>query len=67
MQNKMKRIKKTYINKSKLTSTKKYNQAFNRLFSTINILNKLIPNFYQNQITNLLEKDIKKIEILNKK
>ena len=67
MQNKMKRIKKTYINKSKLTSTKKYNQSFNRLFSTINILNKIIPNFYQNQITNLLKKDIKKIEILNKK
>ncbi len=67
MQNKMKRIKKTYINKSKLTSTKKYNKTFNRLFSTINILNKIIPNFYQNQITKLLEKDIKKIEILKKK
>ena len=67
MQNKMKRIKKTYINKSKLTSTKKYNKNFSRLFSTINILNKIIPNFYQNQITNLLKKDIKIIKILNKK
>ncbi|MEE8565985.1 MAG: NAD(P)/FAD-dependent oxidoreductase [Candidatus Thermoplasmatota archaeon] len=66
MKNKMNRIRKTYKNKCKLTSSRKYDKAFNRLFSTINILNKIIPNFYQRQITKMLEKDIKKIELLNK-
>jgi len=66
MENKMNRIRKTYKNKCKLTSTSKYDKAFNRVFSTINILNKIIPNFYQRQITKMLGKDIKKIELLNK-
>ena len=63
MKNKMNMIRKTYKNKCKLTTTKKYNKTFNRLFSTINILNKIIPNFYQGQISKMLEKDIRKVEL----
>ena len=63
MKNKMNIIRKTYKNKCKLTTTKKYNKTFNRLFSTINILNKIIPNFYQGQISKMLEKDIRKVEL----
>jgi digeranylgeranylglycerophospholipid reductase len=64
MTQKMNKIKKTYTNKCKLTTTKKYDKAFNRIFTTVNILNKLIPNFYQNYITKLLNKDIKKVKQL---
>ena len=67
MTQKIKKINKTYKNKSKLTTTKQYNKAFNRLFTSINIINKVIPNFYQNQITKLLYKDINKVEQLRHK
>ena len=67
MTQKINKIKKTYKNKSKLTTAKQYDKAFNKIFTSINILNKLIPNFYQNQITKLLYKDIKKVERLRNK
>ncbi len=63
MKSKMNRITRTYKNKCKLTTTKKYDKAFQRVFSTINILNKIIPNFYQGQIARILLKDIKKVEL----
>ena len=66
MKNKTNRIRRTYKNKSKLTTSKKYNKAFNRLFYTINIFGKIIPNFYQNQITRMLKKDVKRIEFIKK-
>jgi len=64
MQNKINKIKKTYKNKSKLTNSSKYNKTFNRFFQTIVTINKIYPNFYQNRVTKLLEKDVKKIEFL---
>jgi digeranylgeranylglycerophospholipid reductase len=63
MSSKMRRIKKTYMNKSKLDTTNKYEKAFNRLFTTIDMLNKIIPNFYQNRITKFLNKDVKKVDL----
>jgi digeranylgeranylglycerophospholipid reductase len=67
MKNKTNRIRRTYKNKSKLTTTKKFNKAFNKLFYTINLFNRIIPNFYQNQITRMLKKDVKRVEYLKKK
>jgi digeranylgeranylglycerophospholipid reductase len=66
MKNKTNRIRRTYRKKSRLTTSKKYNQSFNRLFYSINILNSINPYFYQNQITRMLKKDVKRIEYLKK-
>ena len=62
MQNRINKINRTYKKKCKINTINKYHKTINRLFSTVNIINKIIPNFYQGKIAKMLEKDIKKVD-----
>ena len=62
MQNRINKINRTYKKKCKFNTINKYHKTINRLFLTVNILNKIIPNFYQGKIAKMLDKDIKKVD-----
>ena len=65
-QNEMKkilyRLTKTYKNKIKLTTDKKFISAYKKSFSMLNFANSLLPGFFQNYVAKTLLKDLNILE-----
>jgi len=57
MQNKIKRLTRTYYNKSKLTTDQKYISAYKKAWTMLSIINKISPNFFQGYVAKILRKD----------
>jgi digeranylgeranylglycerophospholipid reductase len=66
MKNKVKRLKKAYYQKNRLTTEEKYIKAYRRGYSLIYSLNKLFPNLLQNQLVKIVKKDKKILEYIRK-
>lgn len=56
------RLTKTYKNKTKLTTDKKFLSAYKKAFSTLNVANSLLPGFFQNYVAKTLLKDLDILE-----
>jgi len=67
MSNKVKRLKKAYYKKNKLTTEEKFVKSYRRAFSLIYSLNKLFPNLLQNQLIKIVKKDKKIIDTIREK
>lgn len=57
MQNKISSLTRTYNNKSKLTTDKKYVSAYKKAWLMLFIINKIFPNFFQGYVAKYLRKD----------
>jgi digeranylgeranylglycerophospholipid reductase len=67
MSNKVKRLKKAYYKKNRLTTEEKFVKSYRRAFSLIYSLNKLFPNLLQNQLMKIIKKDKKIIDTIREK
>jgi len=66
MKNKVKRLKKAYYHKNRLTTEKKYVKSYRRVFSLLNSLNRLFPNILQNQYIKIVKNDKKILDSIKK-
>jgi digeranylgeranylglycerophospholipid reductase len=57
MINKISILTRTYYNKSKLITDKKYISAYKKAWSMLSIANKIFPNFFQGYVAKVLRKD----------
>jgi len=63
MNEKIKRLNKTYENKIKLNNDEKYIKGYKKAFKKLELANKIAPNLFQGYVSKLLRKDE---EIINK-
>ena len=66
MKNKVKTLKKAYYQKNSLTSEEKYIKSYRKVFSLLNLLNKIFPNILQNQFIKIVKKDKKILDSIRK-
>jgi digeranylgeranylglycerophospholipid reductase len=66
MKDKVKRLKKAYYRKSRLTTEEKYTKSYRRAFSLLYSLNKIFPNILQNQFAKIVKKDKQILNSLRK-
>jgi len=66
MKKKVKRLRRAYHRKNKLTTEEKYIKAYRRAFSLIHSLNKLFPNLLQNQLIKIVKNDKKILNSIQK-
>lgn len=64
MKDKVKRLKKAYYQKNKLTKEKKFINSYRRMFSLLYSLNKIFPNILQNQYIKIIKNDKKILDSL---
>ena len=57
MHSKISTLKKVYMRKTELTTEKKFIRAYQRVFTILFLLNKLVPNLLENRIVKTIEKD----------
>ena len=63
MTEKTQRIKNTYTRNKKLNTSEKFLKGYRKVFSLLNIVNKIFPNFFQGSIAKILKKDEKTIQL----
>ena len=66
MKNKVKRLKKAYYQKNRLTNEEKYTKSYRRAFSLLYSLNKIFPNILQNQYAKIVKNDKKILDSIRK-
>jgi len=58
----IRRLEKTYRNKTKLRNDEEFVSAYKKAFSKLNIANKILPGFFQNYVAKRLQNDINLLE-----
>jgi digeranylgeranylglycerophospholipid reductase len=62
MKKKLKKLRKIYKNKQKLTTDKKFLKTYRRAFQLLSILNRIGPGFFQNYVGRRIKKDYQIVE-----
>lgn len=57
MRSKILTLKKVYMRKTKLTTEKKFIHAYQRVFTMLSLINKLVPTFLENSVVKTIERD----------
>jgi len=57
MHSKILELKKMYIRKTKLTTEKKFINAYKRFFTIMFLIDKLVPNLLETHVAKIIERD----------